>query len=143
MLLVLCIVTIDPAGAQNHKHRSHIREGNRAYASKNYERAAHEYKQALHHDSTLFEGIYNLGNASIKDKNYAKAVELLQKSAVDSTRTELERSRAYFNMGYAQFMQDSLQQALDCYRKALILNSTDDEARYNYVYVRTILENQK
>ena len=43
VLLILCIATIDQAEAQNQKHRSHIREGNRAYAAQQYERAADEY----------------------------------------------------------------------------------------------------
>lgn len=143
ILLLLGVVWCGSVSAQNLPHRKQVRQGNKAFAEERYEKSADTYQQALKHDSTLYEARYNLGNAYIKTERWADAQEALQRALTDTTRTDHELAAAYYNLGYAQFMQDSLQQSLESFRRSLVLNSEDMNAKYNYVYVRTLLEQQQ
>lgn len=143
ILLLLGVVWCGSVSAQNLPHRKQVRQGNKAFAQERYEKSADTYQQALKHDSTLYEARYNLGNAYIKTERWVEAQEALQRALTDSTRTDRELAAAYYNLGYAQFMQDSLHQSLESFRRSLVLNSEDMNAKYNYVYVRTLLEQQQ
>lgn len=143
ILLLLGVVWCGSVSAQNLPHRKQVRQGNKAFAQERYEKSADVYQQALKHDSTLYEARYNLGNAYIKTERWADAQEALQRALTDTTRTDRELAAAYYNLGYAQFMQDSLHQSLESFRRSLVLNSEDMNAKYNYVYVRTLLEQQQ
>lgn len=143
ILLLLGVVWCGSVSAQNLPHRKQVRQGNEAFAQERYEKSADTYQQALKHDSTLYEARYNLGNAYIKTERWADAQEALQRALTDTTRTDRELAAAYYNLGYAQFMQDSLHQSLESFRRSLVLNSEDMNAKYNYVYVRTLLEQQQ
>lgn len=143
ILLLLGVVWCGSVSAQNLPHRKQVRQGNKAFAEERYEKSADTYQQALKHDSTLYEARYNLGNTYIKTERWADAQEALQRALTDSTRTDRELAAAYYNLGYAQFMQDSLHQSLESFRRSLVLNSEDMNAKYNYVYVRTLLEQQQ
>ena len=112
------------------------------------------------HDSTLFEGRYNLANALIRQAmadstatqnaesaeanmsaGYLSQAEgLLKKAALDSLQSDAARADAYYNLGNAQFVQQKLQEALSSYRKALTLRPDDMEAKYNYALTKKLLE---
>ncbi|MEC9006499.1 MAG: tetratricopeptide repeat protein, partial [Candidatus Neomarinimicrobiota bacterium] len=46
------------------------------------------------------------------------------------------KSKAFYNLGNISFKNNKLDQALLFYKKALELNPQDDEARYNYEYIK-------
>ena len=143
ILLLLSVVWCGTASAQNLPHRKQVRQGNEAFAKGRYEKSIDTYQQALKHDSTIYEARYNVGNAYAKTKRWAEAEQELKRALTDTMRTDKELAAAYYNLGYAQFMQDSLHQSLESFRRSLVLNSEDMNAKYNYVYVRTLLEQQQ
>ena len=143
ILLLLGVVGCGSVSAQNLPHRKQVRQGNKAFAEERYEKSADTYQQALKYDSTLYEARYNVGNAYAKTKRWAEAEQELKRALTDTMRTDKELAAAYYNLGYAQFMQDSLHQSLESFRRSLVLNSEDINAKYNYVYVRTLLEQQQ
>lgn len=147
-ILMLSVICCGELSAQNLPHRKQVRQGNEAFGEERYERSIDIYKEALKHDSTLFEAIYNVGNSHIKTKQWEEAKQRLSVAASDTTRSAKERAAAYYNLGYAQFMQDSIQRdslklSLESFRRSLVLNPEDMDAKYNYVYVRTLLEQQQ
>ena len=151
------------AVAQKMPERSLVRKGNRSYNKERYTEATERYQQALGHDSTLFEGRYNLANAllrrsladttgmsnpesaeyKLKQGFVTQAEGLLQAAAADSLRTDAERATAYFNLGNSQFVQQKLQDALLSYRRSLRYNPDDMEAKYNYALTKKLLEQQQ
>ena len=143
ILLLLSVVWCGTASAQNLPHRKQVRQGNEAFAKERYEKSIDTYQQALKYDSILYEARYNVGNAYAKTKRWAEAERELKRALTDTMRTDSELAAAYYNLGYAQFMQDSLHQSLESFRRSLVLNSEDMNAKYNYVYVRTLLEQQQ
>lgn len=143
ILLLLSVVWCGTASAQNLPHRKQVRQGNEAFAKERYEKSIDTYQQALKYDSILYEARYNVGNAYAKTKRWAEAERELKRALTDTMRTDRELAAAYYNLGYAQFMQDSLHQSLESFRRSLVLNPEDMNAKYNYVYVRTLLEQQQ
>ena len=143
ILLLLSVAWCGTASAQNLPHRKQVRQGNEAFAKERYEKSIDTYQQALKYDSILYEARYNVGNAYAKTKRWAEAEQELKRALTDTMRTDRELAAAYYNLGYAQFMQDSLHQSLESFRRSLVLNSEDMNAKYNYVYVRTLLEQQQ
>ena len=129
--------------AQKMPERSLVRKGNRQYARGNFERSIERYNQALQKDSLSFEAAYNLGNALYRVERYEGAEQMLARVAADTTRTVEERAEAFFNLGDVQFRQQNLQGALESFKNSLRLNPSDMEAKYNYAYVKKLLEQQQ
>ena len=148
------------ATAQRMPERGLVRKGNRLFAKERYEHSSNAYREALMHDSTSFEARYDLANALIRmamadttayanpegsaakmsSGNLQQAEALLQAAAADSLQTAENRAEAYYNLGNAQFVQQKLQDALQSYRRSLVLNPNDMEAKYNYALTKKLLE---
>ncbi len=148
------------AVAQRMPERGLVRKGNRLFAKERYEHSSNAYREALMHDSTSFEARYDLANALIRmsmadttayanpessaakmsSGNLQQAEALLQAAAADSLQTAENRAEAYYNLGNAQFVQQKLQDALQSYRRSLVLNPNDMEAKYNYALTKKLLE---
>ena len=52
-----------PASAQYHKERRYVRQGNSSFERRNYNTSYNRYNEALEHDSTSYEALYNRANA--------------------------------------------------------------------------------
>ena len=72
-----------------------------------------------------------------------KSEQTLRKLAQDSTRTDIERSEVAYNLGNTLFVQQRLEEALDCYRNAMRLNPDDKEAKFNYALTKELLKQQQ
>ena len=131
------------ASAQRMPERRMVRSGNRQYNRGNYQRSIERYEQALQKDSTLFEAIYDLGNALSHTDNAARAEQMLLRAAMDTSRSDEERAEAFFNLGDVQFRQQNLKGALESFKNSLRLNPSDMEAKYNYAYTKKLLEQQE
>lgn len=156
---VMSLFVVD-AAAQRMPERGLVRKGNRLFAKERYEHSSNAYREALQHDSTSFEARYDLANALIRmamadttayanpegsaakmsSGNFQQAEALLQAAAADSLQTAENRAEAYYNLGNAQFVQQKLQDALQSYRRSLVLNPDDMEAKYNYALTKKLLE---
>lgn len=160
-LVAVALLSLAPSvEAQNMPERGLIRKGNKLFNRELYTRSSEAYEEAMLHDSTLFEGRYNLANALIRQAmadstatqnaesaeanmsaGYLSQAEgLLKKAALDSLQSDAARADAYYNLGNAQFVQQKLQEALSSYRKALTLRPDDMEAKYNYALTKKLLE---
>lgn len=160
-LVAVALLSLAPSvEAQNMPERGLIRKGNKLFNRELYTRSSEAYQEAMLHDSTLFEGRYNLANALIRQAmadstatqnaesaeanmsaGYLSQAEgLLKKAALDSLQSDAARADAYYNLGNAQFIQQKLQEALSSYRKALTLRPDDMEAKYNYALTKKLLE---
>ena len=156
---VMSLFVVD-AAAQRMPERGLVRKGNRLFAKERYEHSSNAYREALQHDSTSFEARYDLANALMRmamadttayanpedsaakmsSGNLQQAEALLQAAAADSLQTAENRAEAYYNLGNAQFVQQKLQDALQSYRRSLVLNPDDMEAKYNYALTKKLLE---
>ena len=105
-----------------------------------YQKAVERYTQALTYAPGSFEGTYNLGSALCKAEMFDKAEQTMARAAADTLRTDEERAQAFYNLGNAQFLQKKYKEALESYRRSLLLDPADMEAKYNYAYTKKLLD---
>lgn len=120
--------------------RREVRKGNRSYHKGDYQKAVERYTQALTYAPGSFEGTYNLGSALCKAEMFDKAEQTMARAAADTLRTDEERAQAFYNLGNAQFLQKKYKEALESYRRSLLLDPADMEAKYNYAYTKKLLD---
>ena len=142
LILIACLLAAAGASAQKYPERSLVRKGNRAFERGRYERSIERYTHALEATPGTWEAMYNLGNALVAAERYDKSEEMLRAAAADTLRSGDDRAEAYFNLGNVQLSQQKLQEALESYKNSLRMNPADEEAKYNYAYVKSLLKNQ-
>lgn len=131
------------AAAQKMPERRLVRKGNRQFGREQYDKSIESYTRALEADPTSFEATYDLANAMFRAERYDTAEQTLRSIVADSTRSDIDRSEAVYNLGNAQFAQQKLKEALASYRAAMRLNPDDQEAKYNYAYTKHLLQQQE
>ena len=144
-LAVLFFIALLPFDvcAQQMPERSLVRRGNRSYDREKYEKSVGLYGRALEADPANFEAKYDLASALFRTERYDKAEQTLKSIAPDSTRSEIDRADAAYNLGNTQFAQQKYKEALASYREAMRLNPADTAAKYNYAYTKLLLQQQQ
>lgn len=124
------------------------RKGNKRYHEKKYQEAASLYKEGIAEmkESTkpaIRTGLFNnLGSAFNRLESYEEAEQAFaQAIATAGSKTDL--TRATYNAGNTSFQAQDPQRALELYRKALIADPNNQNARFNYEFVRRLIESQK
>lgn len=140
LLYILFLFACLGASAQQMPERREVRKGNRSYHKSDYKKAVERYTQALTYAPDSFEAAYNLGNALCKAEMFDKAEQTMARAAADTLRSDEERAQAFYNLGNAQFLQKKYKEALESYRRSLLLDPADMEAKYNYAYTKKLLD---
>lgn len=145
-IVMLALATLAPfaeAAAQKMPERRLVRKGNRQFGRERYDKSIESYTRALEAAPTSFEAAYDLANAMFRAERYDTAEQTLKGIVADSTRSDIDRSEAVYNLGNTQFAQQKLKEALASYRAAMRLNPDDREAKYNYAYTKYLLQQQE
>lgn len=143
MLALLTFAPFAEAAAQKMPERRLVRKGNRQFGRERYDKSIDSYTRALEAAPTSFEAAYDLANAMFRAERYDTAEQTLKGIVADSTRSDIDRSEAVYNLGNTQFAQQKLKEALASYRAAMRLNPDDKEAKYNYAYTKHLLQQQE
>lgn len=143
LLYILFLFAVVGAQAQKMPERRDVRRGNRLYERGDYATAVERYTQALLNAPECYEATYNLGNALYKSEWFDKAEQTMARAAADTLRTDADRAEAFYNLGNAQFQQQKYKEALESYRRSLLLNPDDMEAKYNFAYTKKLLDRQQ
>jgi Ca-activated chloride channel homolog len=143
LALILAITLFGPGDGKKKGRR-----GNALYEKEEYSDAARLYQEALSDvqaegPGSLHSGLLNnLGAALFRQGDFGQAASAFAGSARMSASSG-EMNRAMYNSGNAAFMQKQLEQALDSYRDALLSNPDNEDARFNYEFVKRQLDQQK
>lgn len=145
IVTLLGLLCTEEAWGQMYPERRHIRRGNRDFRKeKMYDASAH-YLEALQRDSLSLEAAFNLGDAQYSLGDYAAAEAtfdaLLKREGVEMT--DEQRADVHFNLGTAQLQQQKLQEALESYKSAMMLNPSDEQAKFNYVVTKELQKQQQ
>ena len=149
VFMSLCSV---PASAQYHKERRHVREGNSSFERKNYKTSYNRYNEALEHDSTNYEALYNRANAythmrrsNPKDSTLVSEVEFsnYESIAADMLLRKSQRAEVLRNLGESLFSEEKYEAALNAFRESLLLNPDDKETKYDYVLTKRIVDQKR
>jgi len=122
--------------------RRTTRKGNTQYDSGNFIDAEINYKKALEKNADLLEAEFNLGDALVKQERFDEALESFEKVSSSSENPDL-KANAFHNKGNVLLSKQDLEGALESYKDALRINPKDEETRYNYAYVKNLLDQQQ
>jgi tetratricopeptide (TPR) repeat protein len=143
--LVLVVILMSLFAADD---RGKGREGNKRYHEKKYEEAARLFREGIGElkESTKAEirtGLYNnLGAAMNRLESFEEASAAFA-AAIEAAASDRDLARASYNAGNTAFQAQDPQRALDFYRNALLAEPDNESARFNYEFVRRMLESQK
>ena len=109
-------------------------QGVQDYRNKKYKSAQEYYDSILSDDSNNLEALFGKGSSLFMQDNL-KTAQSSFNATLSFSENQL-KSKAMYNLGNISFKNQKLDEALSFYRKALELNPEDDEARYNYEFIK-------
>lgn len=150
ILLVSCLMIMLSGWGQEKdildkiKPREHsfTRQGNSAFSEGNYAESETYYMKALDKDRDYFKAAFNLGDAMYRQKRYANASQQFERASAMAT-TKDEKGKAFYNLGNARMADKQYDKAIEAYRRSLINDPTNADARYNLLYAMKMLPNQQ
>lgn len=149
-MLTLFSVCCSETSAQTDQWRTHHR-GNKAFRSKQYDKAGAYYRSAVQQDSLDARAHYNLGDVYITQQQPEEALKEFDK-CIEREQNPLVKSMAYHNKGFVyqsmavnaqQDKQQLLKSAIEEYKQALRLNPLDNDTRYNLALCQRQLKNEQ
>ncbi len=84
----------------------------------------------------------NAGASLLRSGEYAAARDNFVQSVVNNDDPDT-KSRGYYNAGYAAYGEEEKQLAADYFRKALLLEPENADAKYNFEFVMRQLQQEK
>lgn len=148
----LMLFTAGVAMAQYYPERRLVREGNEQFERLNYRNALNRYNEALEHDTTKYESLYNRANAYLQNMlaNPADttlkgevANTLFEQIAADELLTKERRAEVLRNLGEGLFLQQNYEAALNSFRESLKLNPANREVKHNYILTKRIVDQKR
>ncbi|MDR0971526.1 MAG: hypothetical protein LBM25_03990 [Bacteroidales bacterium] len=154
-IFYLILVVIVFLSCDNKKN--YLRDGNKDFLDKDYKSAEDNYRKAISEDSTYKKASYNLANTIYKENKQDKLPTSLsyydRAIKQDSIKDTLFTASALYNRANTNFKMalldtiskgenynKNLTEAIDHYKKALILNSRDTNAKYNLALAMHLLK---
>ena len=144
---LLLLLSVPDAFSQ--ADRRQVRAGNRDFKKEDYRSADVDYRKALLKDSTSLAANYNLANTCYLLAGGQKAVGSLDEAsrfyaAVEEKASESGHAADYwFNVGDLAIARKDWSAAVDAFRKSLLANPDDLDAKENYIYARKKMEDQQ
>ena len=151
ILAIIFIRLFSVSIACGESKRKKIREGNKYFINENYDASIEKFSEALLDEPESDVINYDVGTVYYKKGEYLKAVEHLQKSLL--TEDDELRQKVFYNMGNAMYKAgiehensdingavNALEQSLNSIESSLALDQEDDDAKYNYDFVKKELE---
>lgn len=148
----LMLFTAGVAMAQYYPERRLVREGNEQFERLNYRNALNRYNEALEHDTTKYESLYNRANAYLRNMlaNPADttlkgevANTIFEQIAADELLSKERRAEVLRNLGEGLFLQQNYEAALNSFRESLKLNPADREVKHNYILTKRIVDQKR
>lgn len=124
------MAAILPAWANAQNDNTAIRKGNKLYKAGQFDQALPEYQKALAANPGNNTARYNMANARYRKGNFEEAEKSFDDLATQTTDKKVKEKSVY-NKGVAQSKQQKLQESIEAWKKALVLDPTDEDARFN------------
>ena len=152
VLVIMLFVGADSLSAQYHKERKLVREGNSSFEKNNFNTSYNRYNEALEHDATNYEALYNRANAyhhlrrtNPQDSTLTAETTFRHYEAIaaDTLLTKGQRAEVLRNLGESLFSEEKYEAALNAFRESLLLNPDDKETKYDYVLTKRIVDQKR
>ena len=137
MPLLLALPTVVNAQDEN----AAIREGNKLYKNKQYDKALPAYQKAVEQNPQSATARYNLANARFRSGNLPDA-EKSYDELIEKTTDKNYKVKGYYNKGVALTNEKKLLESIEAYKNAIKLDPTDEDTRFNLQKALTELKKQ-
>jgi len=107
----------------------------------NWKLAADRLNKSLINKPNDASLLYDAGVAAEKQQDHQQAVEYFKHAAEIAVDSQL-KEHAFFDFGYCSTELGKLQEAIDAYEQALLIDSHDERARHNLEKVKEMLKKQ-
>ncbi len=124
----------EPAARKNLK-------GIQAYESKEFETALNEFLSAKGIKPDLPELKNNTASALYQMEKYKEALE--EFSGIDAEKAKIPASQLSYNVGNSFFRMEQYDKALESYKKSLLANPADVDAKKNFEITLKKIDDQK
>jgi Ca-activated chloride channel family protein len=139
----LFVVFLFCTDARGQAEKKYLRDGNKLYSEKKYKEAEGQYQKARDLNPGNFKGAYNQADAYYKEGKNKEAATQFEELAKTLAGNDKLSASAYHNQGNALLKDKKYEESIAAYKKALALNPSDDDTRYNLVYAQQMLRQQQ
>ncbi|MDD5225749.1 MAG: VWA domain-containing protein [Candidatus Omnitrophica bacterium] len=112
-----------------------VKKGNEHFQNKRYQSALEAYRKVQVKNPDAPEVLYDLGTALYKVDSLQESAGDLEAASKKATDPKL-KARAFYNNGNVQYRLGNFEEAIDSYKKALALDPTDKDAKYNLEFLQ-------
>jgi Ca-activated chloride channel family protein len=130
-----------PAVVNAQDENAAIREGNKLYKNKQYDKALPAYQKAVAQNPQSAPARYNLANARFRSGNLPDA-ENAYDELIEKTTDKNYKVKGYYNKGVALTNEKKLLESIEAYKNAIKLDPTDEDTRFNLQKALTELKKQ-
>lgn len=150
-LLTACLLSVACAmvfAQDQASMRSHVRSGNSHFRDSLFMDAEMDYRRALAISASDTVALFNLANALIMQQNPEKLAEADSLLGIVATKADQEHNRrlaseSFYQQGEIAMAAQQYDRACNCFKESLKRNPYDDDARYNYLVAKKLLEQQQ
>lgn len=124
------------------------RQGNALYNQEQYQEASEAYSNGIlsYQNNDIDDAFYglqnNLGAALHQQEDFENAQAAFN-GALESASNEADFARASYNAGNNAFLSEQAEVALEHYKKALLADPSNLDAKFNYEFVKRKMEEQQ
>jgi len=137
IMLVIC-VNLSAKFSFNYKQFFKNRAGNKEYKQENYTEAEEHFRGNAIENPNVGQFHFNRGTALYKNGQMDEAQNEFIRALNDQNFTE--RDKVYQNMGNIAYNGEDYAKALELYRRSLIENQNNLEARKNFELAKIMLQ---
>jgi tetratricopeptide (TPR) repeat protein len=128
---ILFISLLAPAiYCQAQNQQGFIKEGNEFFKKGQLDQAVASYNKVTE-EPFKYTALLNKGTALYKQKKFDEALKAYNQVSVSSNASTQLKSGAHYNTGVVYSNQNKIEESIEAYKKALRLNSQDNNAREN------------
>lgn len=109
-------------------------EGLKHYQKQEFEAAQKYYESVLREKGNQSQAQFGLGSSAFQQGDMEMAKQAFEQSL--KTNDNKLKSKAMYNLGNTFYKNEKKDEALAFYRKALELDPTDKEAKFNYEFLK-------
>ena len=122
--------------------KKYIRQGNRDYENKKYPESEILYRKALDKNKEASDAIFNIGDALYKQNKFEEAGKQFQEN-INLTGDKKKKAEGFYNLGNSLLRSDKIKESIEAYKRSLIMDPENKEAKYNLAYAQDMLKKQE
>jgi len=130
-----------PAMVNAQDENAAIREGNKFYHDRQFDKALPAYQKAVEQNPQSATARYNLANAQFRSGNLPDA-EKSYDELIEKATDKNYKVKGYYNKGVALTNEKKLLEGIEAYKNAIKLDPTDEDTRFNLQKALTELKKQ-